>query len=61
MNDPLDEKCAFCQKAISADEYVVNWGSCGPCFDASYEKFLAGKDTVPISKEMVDKAAEDLA
>ncbi len=37
---PLDETCGMCGKAITYDEYVVNWGSCNECFDADYEEYL---------------------
>ncbi len=29
----LSEECYECNKKISDDEWVVNWGSCSECFD----------------------------
>lgn len=36
--------CFKCKKEISDDEYVVNWGSCSECFDASYDEYLKNKE-----------------
>lgn len=33
--------CRECGKAISDDEYVVNWGSCNQCFDAGVDLYFA--------------------
>jgi len=35
-----DVTCCECHKTVSIDEFVVNWGSCGPCFDKSYRDYL---------------------
>jgi hypothetical protein len=37
---PLDQKCWECGKAITDDEWVVNWGSCSECFSAAFQKYL---------------------
>lgn len=36
----MSDNCFECGKAISSDEFVVNWGSCSDCFDASYIKYM---------------------
>ena len=32
--------CGECEKEISWDEYVVNWGSCSDCFDAHVNAYF---------------------
>jgi hypothetical protein len=33
------EWCRECGASISDGEYVVNWGSCGVCFDAHLDAY----------------------
>jgi len=40
MQQNLEQVCSECNKAITWDEYVVNWASCSDCFNTSYEEYL---------------------
>lgn len=53
------EQCPICERKITDQEYVVNWGSCAPCFDANYAAYLAGQ-TVAVNDDDRN-AAVDLA
>lgn len=45
------ELCAICKKAITDDEWVVNWTYCADCFDKNYQDYLDSQDlqTEPIT------------
>ena len=36
--------CGICGKEISDEEYVVNWGSCGDCFDKEVQQYLEERE-----------------
>lgn len=36
-------KCPQCGRNITDDEFVVNWGTCGACFDAHYCAYLEAR------------------
>ena len=37
------EFCVKCGKVICDDEWVINWGTCAECLDASFEAYLERK------------------
>jgi hypothetical protein len=47
------ETCRTCNKEISDDEFVNNWGECADCFKLGWYAYLERTEQMPVTKQNV--------